>query len=239
MKKTNTLLSLSTLALTLTLALGFSPAPSGCDQIIFFKEGTVTTMTSYNDDGKVTGSTRTTYTGVTKTPAGASVKATQEHFDKKGKPSTKNEFSIRCEKGVLNFDMRAMLSQQQTEQYKDFEMTMEGNNMEFPAVLTVGSTLKDADVKITMKTKDGMTMPMMNISMKVTNRKVEAKESITTPAGTFECYKISQDMEMRTMFAMKMRSVEWFSFEAGAIRTESYKDNGKFMGKTELTELKK
>lgn len=233
MKKLSALLTFS------ALALAFHPAPSGCDQIIFFKEGTVTTMTSYNDDGKVTGSTKTTYTAVTKTPAGASVKASQEHFDKKGKPSTKNEFTIKCEKGVLNFDMRAMLNQQQSEQYKDFEMTMEGTNMEFPAVLTVGSTLKDADVKITMKTKDGMTMPMMNLAMKVTNRKVEAKENITTPAGTFECYKIAQDMEMKTMFAMKMKSVEWFSYEAGAVRTESYKENGKFMGKTELTDIKK
>lgn len=104
----------------------------------------------------------------------------------------------------------------------------------------MGASLKDAEIKITMKTKNGGNpMPMMNTTIKVTNRKVEAKESVTTSAGTFECYKISENVEFKSLFSIKVKSVSWFSFEAGNVKTESYKDNGKYMGKTELTEITK
>lgn len=209
-----------------------------CGGLIFFKDGTSTVMTSYSEDGKVIGSAKTIYTGVTKTPGGASVKAQQENFDKKGKSTAKSEFTITCDHGNLIFDMKMMMPQEQAESYKDMEMTMEGNNKELPSDFVVGSSLKDATIKFKFKTKDGMEMSMMNMSFKITNRKVEAKETITTPAGTFECYKLTEDIEMKTMFAMKMKSVSWFNVQSGTIKTETYKENGKYTGKSELTEIK-
>ena len=230
---------ITTLASLFLILCGFAILPSDCGTLLFFKEGTSTTMTSYNDDGKITGSSKTVYSKVTKLPGGVSVTANQENFDKKGKSNSKSEFTIKCDKGVLYFDMKSMMTDQQAESYKDFEMTVEGADKEIPSEFVVGSTLKDANMKITVKTKDGMPMPMMNMSFKVTNRKIEAKESITTPAGTFECYKITEDIETKTMFTIKMKSVNWFSHEAGNVKTETYKESGKYMGKSELTEIKK
>ena len=47
-----------------------------------------------------------------------------------------------------------------------------------------------------------MTMNRGGKEMKITShikeRKVEAKESVTTPAGTFECYRISSVIEAET-----------------------------------------
>lgn len=42
--------------------------------------------------------------------------------------------------------------------------------------------------------------------MKITiyNRKVEGKDSITTTAGTFDCYKISYDIKVESSLAMGM-----------------------------------
>lgn len=218
----------------------FTLLPGDCNKLLFFKEGTMTTMTSYNDDGKVTGTTKTTFTKVTKTGAGVSVIATQENFDKKGKSATKNDYTLKCEGGILTIDMRMMMSAQQTEGYKDMEVTMEGSNLEYPGDFVVGSSLKDADVKMVVRTKDkGTPMPMMNMTMKITNRKVEAKESVTTPAGTFECFKLSEMSESKTLFTIKFKTISWFSPEAGTVKTESYKESGKFLGKSELTELKK
>ncbi len=222
-----------------TLFCSFTFLPGDCKKIIFFTEGTATTMTSYNDDGKVTGSTKTTYTKVSKTAAGASVMAHQENFDKKGKPSTVSDFMIKCDNGVLIFDMKMSMPQQQQDAYKDMEMTMEGNNLEYPSELVVGSSLKDADVKFTFKTKEGMVMPMSGLNIKISNRKVEAKESVTTPAGTFECYKLSEFVETKTMFTIKAKSIIWFNYEVGTVKSESYKESGKFLGKSELTEIKK
>lgn len=224
---------------TALLLCSFTLLPGDCNTLLFFNEGTSTTITSYNDDGKVTGTTKTLYTKVSKTPLGASVNASQENFDKKGKSVTKTDYTLKCEKGTLIIDMKMMMPNQQAEAYKDMEVTMDGSNLEFPSDLNVGSSLKDAEVRFTVKTKDGMVMPMSNFAVKIYNRKVEAKESITTPAGTFECYKITENAETKTMFTIKTKTITWFSFEAGNVKTESYKENGKFVSKSELTELKK
>lgn len=213
-----------------------------CDTMLIFKEGASITMTSYNDDGKLTGTSTTVYSKSGKTNLGTFVTATQEHFDKKGKPSMKNEFLIKCEKGKLLFDMKMMVPQQESEAYKDMEMTIEGSDLEMPGNLAVGAILKDASIKMSFKPKGANTdinLPGMTFQMAVTNRKVEAKESITVAAGTFECYKISESIEMKTMFSIKAKSINWFSPEVGNVRTESYKENGKYTGKTELTEIKK
>jgi hypothetical protein len=227
------------ISLSIVALIAFSFKSADCNSLIFFKEGTQTTMTSYNDDGKVTGSSKTVYTKVVNSAGSTAVTASQETFDKKGKPSTKSDYTIKCEKGTLYFDMKMVLPQQQADSYKDFEMTVEGADKEFPTNFVVGSTLKDANIKFMFKSKDGMEMPMMTTSVKITNRKIEAKESVTTPAGTFECYKITEDVEMKTMFAIRAKSITWFNYEAGTVKTESYKENGKYTGKTELTELKK
>lgn len=219
------------------VAFGF--APDGCDNLIFFKEGTKTTLSHYNDDGKPTGATKTTYKNVSRSGGKVSVTAVTENYDKKGKLSTSSELAMRCENGSLSIDLKSMMPQQQADAYKDFELQVEGMEKEFPSSLAVGSTLKDANVKFTVNAKGGTPMPMMNMSVAITNRKVEAKESITTPAGTFECFKISEDVETKTLFKIRYKTVYWFSMEAGIVKTESYKENGKLTAKSELTELTK
>lgn len=223
---------------TLILSCSFVFLPADCSSLLFFKEGAQTTMTSYNADGKVTGTTKTVYSKVSKTTNGASVNATQENYDKKGKLSTTSNYTIKCDKGTLYFDLKMMMPDQQAETYKDFEMVVEGIEKEMPSDLVVGNTLKDANVNFTFKTKEGNEMPMMKMAIKISNRKIEAKENITTAAGTYECFKITEDVEMKTLFTIKVKSVHWFNPKVGTVKTESYKENGKYTGKTELTELK-
>jgi hypothetical protein len=221
------------------ISMSFATSLNDCDTLVFFKEGVKTTMTSYNADGKAIGTTKTIYKKVDKNGGTMSVNATQENYDKKGKLSVSSDFTIKCLNGTLLFDMKLMLPQQQAESFKDFEMMVEGADKEIPGDLTTGSTLKDADIKFSFKTKDGTPMPMMNMSVKISNRKVEGKESITTTAGTFECYKITEDVEMKTIFKIHAKVASWFSKEVGTVKTESYKENGKLTGKTELTEITK
>lgn len=229
-----------TFTLLVVLALcGFQWESNDCSDSFLFKEGTMSVITSYNEDGKVLGSSKTSYQKLTKTPTGLTIFALSENFDKKGKSQGKSEYSITCDKGILYFDMKSMMPQQQAEAYKDFEMTVEGVDKEMPTALQAGSPLKDAQVKFTFKSKSGPPMPMMNMEVKITNRKVEATERITVPAGTYNCLVITEDIEVKTMFSVKMKSKTWFSTEAGTVKTNSYKENGKLTGYTELTELKR
>jgi hypothetical protein len=219
------------------VSMSFHTLHPDCESLIFFKEGTKTTMTYYNDDGKVTGSAKTTYKKVEKIGPTTMASATQENYDKKGKLASSTDFTIKCENGSLLFDMKLMMPQQQAESFKDLEMTVDGADKEIPSDLSAGSVLKDAQVKFSFKSKSGMAMPMMNVSVWITDRKVEGKESVTTSAGTFDCFKITENVEVKTILKVKTKTASWFSNEAGVVKTESYKDNGKLVGKSELTEL--
>ncbi len=228
---------LALLPVILSLSKG---AKDACDNMMFFNEGATATMTSYDDDKKITGSAKTTFTKVTKLTDGASVSAHQEHFDKKGKPSTQTDFTFKCINGTLYMDMKMMMPQNNQNASQDMEMVIDGVDLEMPSKLEVGASLKDANITVSYKSKsNGTVIPMMGMTVRIFNRRVEAKESVTTPAGTFECYKISEEAETQTIFKIKAKSINWFSHEVGTVKTESYKDNGKFMGSSELTEFKK
>jgi hypothetical protein len=127
------------------------------------------------------------------------------------------------------------MNQQSTDSYKDMEMTMEGGNLEMPWNLKAGDILKNGDLKMSF-TSGGMTV--MNMTISISNRKVEAVENITTPAGTFECFKISYDIATKMMINVKMKGVEWYAKKVGLVKSESYNNDGKLMGSTLLTGLK-
>ena len=77
-----------------------------------------------------------------------------------------------------------------------------------------------------------MTMEVNNngmqqtLTMNVTNRKVEGKESITTPAGTWDCFKITSKSKIHMKMGpigvpMNFDSTEWFAPGFGVVKTES------------------
>ena len=79
----------------------------------------------------------------------------------------------------------------------------------------------------------------MNMNISISNRKVEAAENLTTPAGTFECYKISCDVAIKMMINVKTKSIEWYAKGVGMVKSESYNTDGKLMGSNVLTSFKK
>jgi hypothetical protein len=115
------------------------------------------------------------------------------------------------------------------------EMSVEGGNLEMPSSMKAGDLLKDGDLKMSFSS-GGVTV--MNMSVSITNRKVEAVESLTTPAGTFECYKISYDIATKMMISVKMKGIEWYAKGVGLVKSETYGKDGKLQGSTLLTGLK-
>jgi hypothetical protein len=71
---------------------------------------------------------------------------------------------------------------------------------------------------------------------------VAGKETITTPSGTYECYKITSNMAMQTQMGIKMNvnmsSIEWIALKVGTVKSESYNKSGKLMGTTLLASWK-
>lgn len=226
------LLVLSCLAIMVTSGLQAQDCP------LYYPDALNTQLVfqQFDKKGKLTGTMVQTITDFKNTEKGYEVKVTAENFDAKDKSLGTMNLTARCENGVYYIDMKNLLSAQSMEAYKDMEMKIEGGNLELPSSMKAGDMLKNGDMKITLAS-GGMTI--MNMTYNVTNRKVEAIEEITTPAGTFECYKITYDLTAKIPVSIKGKGVEWYSKGVGLIKSESYSTDGALRGSTVLASIKK
>ncbi|HEX2899760.1 MAG TPA: hypothetical protein VHS96_08580, partial [Bacteroidia bacterium] len=111
---------------------------------------------------------------------------------------------------------------------------IEAEDMVFPKGLAVGTALPDAGMTMTAS-MSGMTV--MSTKIRVFNRKVTGKESLTTAAGTFSCIVIEEDVESQMMgMNVQTHTKSWYSLGVGMVRTESSR-NGKLDGYSVLTKI--
>ena len=105
--------------------------------------------------------------------------------------------------------------------------------IEYPANMKEGDVLKDASFSMDFKSKAGMNG---SITIEMTNRKVESMESVTTPGGTWNCFRITchskMNFKMLIGFNMNTDVTEWYAPGFGVVKTES---GG---GNTEITAVK-
>ena len=166
---------------------------------------------------------------------GTEAKVNSKVFNEKGKELTNAEGTYKCEEGNFSVDMKAMLPGDQSKAMKDMEVKTNNATLNYPSTLIVGSKLADNEF-----TADSYTggMKLMSMTLKVTDRKVEGKENITTPAGTFECYKITSNQNIKAIFNMNIQTTEWFSPNIGIIKSESYR-KGELSSSMMITKITK
>jgi hypothetical protein len=162
-----------------------SALPGNCGSLLLFKKGTVIEAVSYNKEGEETTRQSSTVLDVSSTANGvtAEVEMKSNGMDKK-----ENSFigKYRCDGKNLYVDLTSLFANMDAKGAK-----MEGDPISFPISVTEGETLPDVTYSMTV-TKAGKQMKT-TVFMK--NRKVGAKEKVTTPAGTFDCYRISSTSE--------------------------------------------
>lgn len=209
-----------------------------CNEYYQFGEGNEWEFQTFNAKGKLTGKNHQKVTKFEKTSDGfvAAVKST--FYSDKEKETMSGDLEFRCEGGTMYIDMRNFISDEQLKAFGEQELAVDSENLEIPSNLSVGQTLKDGSVKVTAS---GSGIPMA-ITVDITNRKVVGKESITTPAGTYECFKITSSVATVTQMGIKMNvnisSIDWITSKLGVIKSESYNKNDKLMGYTVLSSWK-
>ena len=204
---------------------------SACKAYYPFEEGVKFEITNYSKKGKKEGFVNYEVTSIDNNVA--TIKTII--FDDKGKEITTTSYQIMCEGNTISIDFKSMMNPDMFKQYKDMDMDITGTNVELPNDLQVGQSLKDANMNMAID-MGGMKM---NMSIDMLNRKVDKKESITTPAGTFDCFALSYDSEMKMGMKITFKIKEWIAEGVGVVKSESYNKNGKLMGYSELTSFKK
>jgi hypothetical protein len=231
---------MKTLLTTLSILLSLTIFSQNCDEILPLNEGTQWSYQSFDKKGKL--SSTATQKIVATSESGGTVTASikQELVDDKEKPINTSEYDVSCDGNQINISIEKMMNEEMMASFKGMEVKVDADQLDYYSNPTVGQNLKDATMVIdvaTSGTETAMGMSMLKMTVNITNRKVEAKETVTTAAGTFECYKITYDIEMKTIVKVQAKAVEWFCPGVGMVKQESYNKNGKFTGSSELSEL--
>lgn len=224
---------LSTVAAFMAIALH----AQNCASYIPTKEGTVFENTTYDKKNKPTGKSNSKIVSIKNegTKKTFSISSTT----KQGDQSFNLDYDMVCENGSFSVNMKNLYGNQLTGQYQGMKTDITSDNLIYPSALSVGQSLPDASIKVDA-TIEGMpgSMGRMTITMDIKNRKVSAKESVTTPAGTFECYKIEYDVISKTVATVSIHACEWVSENVGTVKSENYDKKGQVESYTLLTLLK-
>ncbi|MFZ4547258.1 MAG: hypothetical protein ACOYN4_07480 [Bacteroidales bacterium] len=186
--------------------------------------------------GKVSGTTKTTCIDVVKVGASTNFKVKSEYTDPKNSTPSSHEYTMRCEDGRFYMDMQSFMDPKSMESFKGMEVSVDSKDMMYPSVLSAGQSLPEASITISAGSGG---MSIMNMVVNVTNRKVVGNELVTVPAGTFECYKLTYDVETKVMFKINTAVVEYINMGVGTVKTETFDKKGKLAATTVLSELKR
>jgi hypothetical protein len=231
-----------------TLAASASTDAAGCASLIIFHKGATIEGKDYDTTGKEKSSSVTTVKNIrsegNETIADLSMSMRSMQGGKERNDTL--IMSYKCDGKRLMMDLGGFLNN-----FSALKgVAVEGKALEFPLELSVGQELPAASVSANI---DAGRMKMKTTTSYV-NRKVEKKESITTAAGTWSCYKIVCNIEttidagndeigkkMAEMMKGKSPSISagmWFAPGFGVIRTEFYK-NKRLDSRSEITSFKK
>ncbi len=206
-----------------------------CNDFYLQKKGIEFEYAHYNNKNKLEYTNSTRVTDVVLKDGGWIIQTDNVSTDNKGATTHQWKQEYRCKDGVLSFDMNSLFDQKQMSEFKDMEVQVVSDKLEIPSTLSVGQALNNGSATMSVSNQG---MRIMTMSATITNRKVESKESITVPAGTFDCFKITYNIETKSIFTVQATAAEWYAKGVGMIKQESYDKKGKLAGYTVLNRFK-
>jgi hypothetical protein len=192
-----------------------------CTSYYFLQNNKTIEMTIYNKKGEAGGRNVYAVSDVQNNNGAVTATVNSELFNRKGKSSAKGKSEITCNGSNLMVDMKMLLPQEQQEQYASAEAKVDKAYIEYPASMNAGDQLKDANFHMEVDNHGLKSIVTMNLE----NRKVVGKESVTTPAGTWETYKITftGKLNVKTIVGINfdISGTEWYAPGFGVVKTES------------------
>jgi hypothetical protein len=229
-RKRSAILPLILALFILSSAIDFPKAD--CESYFASKPGTVLDLIEYNNKQQETG--RTNYT--VKSHSGQTTTIHVLTIDSKGKQLVNTDYTVTCDGNEIVADQKKIVASTIAANMKDPNVRTEvrGENTRTPVTLAVGQELPGNEIDIDVKSS-GINM---TIKVKTTNRKVAGQETITVPAGTFDCLVVTADTETIALVPKKTKSKSWMAKGIGLVKMETYDKKGKLEKVQVLTSVK-
>ncbi|MGA2821956.1 MAG: hypothetical protein ABSE72_00340 [Bacteroidales bacterium] len=222
-----------TMAVSFLLLVCLAKAQDCSSSFFLTKEGTKLGMTSYDKNGKETGKSVTTLVSIRKNGTVTEYSLKSEITDSKGKIRTM-DYTATCEGDKVSVSMKSFLPSDLQKSSGGADMQIEGNDIIFPNSVTIGEKLNDGNITMTVSI-GAMTM---KTTINIINRSVTGKESVTTPAGTWDCYKIEYNIETTVMnMTTKGKVRQWIAKGIGTVKSENYSEKGDLTGYSQVTSI--
>lgn len=207
-----------------------------CNGYFAYQAGTKMELTFYDKKDKVSQVLKYQVEKNTPTATGIDVFFFNQTYDKNGKLLVKGDFEMQCKNGQIYADVRNIATDMTP--VADAKVSFTGDKLTYPHNLTAGQKLDDVNCEIKQTMSNGMSL--FTVDMNITNRKVEGFETVTTPAGTFECVKISYDYNTKMSFMKKQgRTIEYLAKGVGVVKVENFDKKGKKESYQLLTKLER
>lgn len=144
-------------------------------------------------------------------------------------------YTLRCLNDTLFVSMKCMLPPGTLESYHNMQMEITGSELPFPRKLKEDADLPDAAMQVNVSSGG---MRVMNIKATTTDRKVSKKEKVTTTAGEFDCFKITEMTEVKVGFiTTKTKTESWYAPGIGLVKQECFDKKGRLDSRRELFKL--
>lgn len=222
-------------------------AVSACAGLALFQPGAEIVTAVYNDKGEEMSKQKVKVLNV-KEKNGISTANCVGQELRTGATTTEapSHFEYQCDGKNIFFNIGSLFN----EGKKKKEAGVNASLISFPIALKDGQTLPDARGFI--NNTDGEKKMSMKYAFR--NRKVGAREKISTPAGSFNCYPVSNNVEVEVDLPgmdekskemmkqmqkmMKMSMTTWISPELGIVKMEMYM-NGELKSRNEVVEVRR
>ena len=163
----------------------------------------------------------------------AFLSAVNRDVSKKRDTLEQSNYEIECTSKSVVFNHRNVVPAFLYDEYSNLEFDISRIALEVPKDLKVGQSLDDAVLEI-----DILATPIKHkIKYLLKNRCVTATETITTPAGTFNCIVIESKTSMKPQNENAGFVKHWFAEGVGFIKQVDYNKKGQVSSVNILTEL--
>lgn len=166
-------------------------------------------------------------------------KIQQESFDKDMEPVNTGDYTITCANGDFEVDAAGLIPTSTLEMLdnlgSNIKVEMEQNTINYPASKDTGFQLKDGSVHMEA---EAYGMKVVDLTVSILEREIKGLETITTDAGTYECVKINQILQLKDKRTEKNHPTKiWYLPGFGPIKSELYSPKGKLMEYSVVTSI--
>lgn len=228
------------LLLIVMVCCGSIPAlAQDCKGFYYLLNNAEIEMTVYDASGAATGKTIYKVNNVHNDGSGLVSDFSNTFYDKNNKQVTNGSGHFKCSGSSAAIDMKMSIPAMPNATETKIEGKSNAAFLDYPAHMTVGQELPGGSYEMKSAVK-GMEMVFRYT---ISNRKVTGRETVTTAAGSWNCYVINYDLDfqmtmMNKVVPRKFSATEWFAPGFGPVKSASFME-GKKVGGTLITGLKK